>query len=65
MTFNAIEPVYQQFKGWKRDISSVKNADEMPQEMKTYIDFINKNIGANVTYISNGPGRNQIIKTEK
>jgi adenylosuccinate synthase len=33
----------------------------MPEEMKNYIAYINKYLGVTVNYISNGPGREQII----
>jgi adenylosuccinate synthase len=56
-----IEPVYKTFPGWKRDISSVSNFSEIPSEMKNYIDHINEFLGVRVTYVSNGPGRDQII----
>ena len=56
-----IEPVYKTFPGWKKDISSVSNFSEIPTEMKNYIDHINEFLGVRVTYVSNGPGRDQII----
>jgi adenylosuccinate synthase len=57
-----VEPLYQSFPGWKMESSKIKEAAELPGEMKSYIDFINKNLSARVHYISNGPGRDQIIK---
>ena len=56
-----IEPQYQAFKGWNCDSSVLKNAAELPADMSVYIDFINKYIGAPVKYVSNGPGREQLI----
>ena len=56
-----IEPVYKQFKGWKKNITEIKEFIDLPVEMKTYIEFINKSLGVNVQYISNGPGTDQII----
>ncbi|MBY0534611.1 MAG: adenylosuccinate synthase [Chitinophagaceae bacterium] len=56
-----IEPVLKSFKGWEQDISSIRDAAALPEAMKTYIDFINKYLGVNVDYISNGPGREQLI----
>ena len=56
-----IEPVYKTFPGWKKDISNVSNFNEIPSEMKNYIDHINEFLGVRVTYVSNGPGRDQII----
>jgi adenylosuccinate synthase len=61
MTRMAIEPVWQNFKGWNTDISAMKSPSELPSEMKKYVDFINAYLGVNVGYISNGPGRDQLI----
>jgi len=59
-----IEPVYRSFPGWKQDISKVSTFKDIPAEMKNYIDHINKFLGVRVTYVSNGPGRDQIITGE-
>lgn len=61
MLQSRIEPVYESFPGWNRETTSIRKADDIPSEMKQYIDFINSNISARVHYISNGPGRDQII----
>lgn len=55
------EPVYQQFQGWNTDTTKMRTATELPATMHTYIDFINASIGAPVKYVSNGPGRDQIV----
>ena len=62
MTHAAIEPKYQAFKGWNCDSSQIKDAGKLPVEMKEYINFINSTLGTEVKYISNGPGRDQLIK---
>jgi adenylosuccinate synthase len=62
MTRVAIEPVLQQFEGWHTDTSNCSDASALPAKMKSYIDFINNYIGVPVAYVSNGPGRDQIIK---
>jgi adenylosuccinate synthase len=54
-------PQYKNFEGWKTDISKLKEYDELPDKMKTYINFINDYLGIKVHYISNGPGREQLI----
>lgn len=56
-----IEPVYKKFTGWKTDITSIKNFNNLPAEMSTYINYINKTLGIPVKFISNGPGSDQII----
>lgn len=56
-----IEPEYTSFKGWKTDITSLHSYDAAPEEMKRYVDHINDYLGVAIKYISNGPGRDQII----
>ena len=57
----AIEPVYKSFAGWQKDISSINDFTLLPEEMKTYINYLNEFLGIPVKYISNGPGRDQIL----
>jgi adenylosuccinate synthase len=56
-----IEPQYKAFKGWNCDSSVLKNAADLPADMSTYVAFINEYIGAPIKYVSNGPGREQLI----
>lgn len=55
-------PQYKTFDGWRTDITNLKEHSELPDKMKTYINFINDYLGVKVHYISNGPGREQLIK---
>lgn len=57
-----IAPHYEQFAGWKTDITKIRDNASLPEEMKSYIAFINQYLGVDVSYISNGPERDQIIK---
>jgi len=56
-----IDPVHKTFEGWKTDITAITQYDALPQNMKNYIDYINNFLKVPVKYISNGPGRDQII----
>lgn len=56
-----IDPVLKSFAGWNQDTTQVKIADKLPATMHEYIHFINSYIGAPVKYVSNGPGRDQIV----
>jgi len=62
MTRMKIEPVLKSFAGWKSDITATKKYQELPDHMTNYIHFINDYLKVNVSYISNGPGRNQLIE---
>ena len=56
-----IEPVLESFAGWNTDTTSIKNSEGLPENMKSYIQYINAYVGAPVTVVSNGPGRDQIV----
>ncbi len=56
-----IQPVYEEFDGWKADITKVRKFSDLPEKMKIYINYLNKKLGVPVTHISNGPGSDQII----
>ena len=58
----AIEPQLQSFEGWKTDTTSLKNYNTLPQRMTEYVEFINNYLKVNINYISNGPGRDQLIE---
>ncbi len=59
------KPVYEVLPGWKCDITGIRNYDELPQNCRGYIEFVEKQIGYPVTMISNGPGREDIIYRNK
>ncbi len=61
MTRVNIEPQYTKMDGWNIDTTQKKSAKELPDKMVRYVDFINEFVGVPVRYISNGPGRDQII----
>lgn len=63
MLRHPIQPLYTQLRGWNQPSSAITNEAELPQAMKDYVHFINAKLGVPVRYISNGPGRDQIIKT--
>jgi adenylosuccinate synthase len=60
----AIEPTLKSFDGWNCNTTAAKSFTELPDKMKKYVSFINQYIGADVSHISNGPGRDQIVTVE-
>jgi adenylosuccinate synthase len=56
------ESQYKNFAGWNTDTSAAKTYLALPDTMKTYVNFINDYLGVKVQYISNGPGRDQIVQ---
>lgn len=55
------KPVYEVLPGWKEDIRGIRDYDQLPENCKNYISFIEKELGVPVTMVSNGPGRDDII----
>ena len=58
-----IKAVYKTFPGWDCNTDKLKNPDDLPENMINYINFINKYLETSIRYISNGPAREQLIKT--
>ena len=59
------EPIYEELEGWTEDITKVRSYDELPQNAKKYIEFIENYLGINVYLVSVGPERSQnIIRKE-
>ncbi len=59
------KPVYETLPGWKCDIRGIKKYEDLPENCRKYIEFIEEKIGFPITMISNGPGRNDIIYRNK
>lgn len=57
----AVTPVYKEFKGWGRDISSIRNYSELPTELKDYISFIENEVHCPVKIVSVGADRSEVI----
>lgn len=55
------KPVFTTLKGWHCDIRGIKNYDELPDEARAYVEFIEKQLGHKIDMVSNGPEREAII----
>jgi adenylosuccinate synthase len=51
----------QEFSGWHTATDQCKTYAALPDAMKQYVNFINEYLGVSVRYISNGPGRDQLV----
>ncbi|MFT5752805.1 MAG: adenylosuccinate synthase [Flavobacterium sp.] len=56
-----VEPVYTEIKGWQADLTKMTTYDELPKELKEYIEFIEKEVEVPIKVISVGPDRTQTI----
>ncbi len=55
------KPVFTKLPGWKCDIRGIQNYDELPENCRKYVEFIEEQIGFPITMVSNGPSRSDII----
>lgn len=60
-TLKKCKPVFTTLKGWHSNIRGIKNYDELPDEAKAYVEFIEKQLGHKIDMVSNGPERKAII----
>ena len=59
------KPVYKTLPGWKCEIRGIKKYEDLPENCRKYVEFVEKHIGFPITMISNGPGRDDIIYRNK
>ncbi len=55
------KPVLKTLPGWKQDIRGIKSYDQLPENCRKYIEFIEKELEVPITIVSNGPAREDII----
>ena len=58
------KPVLEKLPGWKSDIRGIRKYEDLPENCKKYIEFVEEHIGFPITMVSNGPGRDDIIYRE-
>ena len=58
------KPVLTTLPGWKCDIRGIKKYEDLPENCRKYVEFVERHIGYPITMISNGPGRDDIIYRE-
>jgi adenylosuccinate synthase len=58
---NKAKPVYTTLPGWNCEIRGIKKYDDLPENCRKYIEFIEQELETPITMVSNGPGRDEII----
>jgi adenylosuccinate synthase len=57
----AVNPIYQSFPGWSKEISLENGYEAMDNTFKEYVDFIEKYVESEISVISMGPGRDETL----
>ena len=55
------KPIVTHMPGWKCDISKCRSWEELPIEARNYVEYVEREIGCRIGYVSVGPERESII----
>ena len=55
------KPVVEYLDGWKCDISGVRKWEDLPEAARKYVEYVERQIGCHIGYVSVGPERDSII----
>ena len=58
------KPVFKKLPGWKCGTRGIRKYEELPENCRKYVEYIEEQIGYPITMVSNGPGREDIIYRE-
>ena len=61
-TLSRAKPVLEVLPGWKQDVRGITRYEDLPANCRAYIEFIEKELGVPVAMVSNGPGREELIR---
>lgn len=56
-----LTPIYESLPGWQEDLTGIKSYDDLPDQLKSYVAFIEKHIGLSIDIVSVGPDREQTL----
>jgi len=58
-----IEPVYEDLKGWNKDLTGIGSYNDVPEELKAYVNYLEQHLEVPITTVSVGPDRTQTLAT--
>jgi len=59
--FHAARPVYETLPGWREPLDGCASLDELPEAARRYVDFVERELGVEVTLVGTGAEREQIL----
>ena len=61
LTDGEVTPIYETMAGWSEDLTGVSAYDELPDSLKAYVQFIEKQVDLHIDIVSVGPDRKQTL----
>ena len=59
-----LDPVYKEFPAWPADLTGLEHQDQLPEELASYVNYIEEELQIPITMVSVGPDRKQLIKID-
>ena len=59
--FHHATPIYEELTGWFEDISRARRYEDLPEACREYVEFVESRIGARISVIGVGPGRDEVV----
>ncbi|GAA2843447.1 adenylosuccinate synthetase [Actinoplanes cyaneus] len=60
--FHHAKPIYETLPGWKQDISGCRKFEDLPVEAQAFVEFVEARVGARISIVGVGPGREAVIE---
>ena len=60
--FHHAIPIYETLPGWKKDITGCRTFDDLPENAQQFVEFVEARIGARISVVGVGPGRDEVIE---
>jgi adenylosuccinate synthase len=54
-------PIYEEFPGWKQDLTAATEPEHLPEAAANYLRRLEEQVGVPITLVSTGPGRDQFL----
>jgi adenylosuccinate synthase len=56
-----IKPIYKSFKGWKQDLGPFSSVEELPENLRAYLQFLEADLRTPISMLSTGPEREKLL----
>lgn len=60
--FNKCSPVYEELPGWEEDIAQARRLEDLPKQARAYVETVEELVGVQVSWVSVGPARDQVVE---
>ena len=57
-----IKPIYENLSPWTDDLTGMREYNELPETLKSYVEYIEEMVGIPITIVSVGPDRTQTLR---